>query len=99
MKINGTPPQPGAGVSTPARTGTSRASAQLKSGESGEVSLSDLASRLQSIETSVDQPFDASRVESLKQAIRDGRFQVNPDVVADRLIQDLKKLLAPGAKA
>jgi negative regulator of flagellin synthesis FlgM len=60
------------------------------------VTLSDLASRLQSLESEMaaGQPFDAARVEEIKQAIRDGRFKVNAEVVADRLIESMKELLA-----
>ncbi|MDW8468016.1 MAG: flagellar biosynthesis anti-sigma factor FlgM [Burkholderiales bacterium] len=62
-----------------------------------KVSLSDLAVRLQQIEaeTEASAPFDAARVEEIKAAIREGRFKVNAEVVADRLIQSLKELLGP----
>ncbi|MCX7962304.1 MAG: flagellar biosynthesis anti-sigma factor FlgM [Burkholderiales bacterium] len=62
-----------------------------------KVSLSDLAARLQQIEAETDAsaPFDAARVEEIKAAIREGRFKVNAEVVADRLIQSLKELLGP----
>lgn len=91
MKINGTPPNPMPGAAAPAKPGTARtgpaASSQL------EVSLSSLATRLNRIESEAAAPFDAARVESLKQAIRDGQFKVNAGVVADRLIDELKLML------
>lgn len=64
--------------------------------ESANVSISDLAAQLHSIEAelSTSEPFDASRVEEIKQAMRDGQFKVNPEVVADRLIESMKQLLA-----
>lgn len=37
---------------------------------------------------------DAARVAEIKQAIADGRFQVNPDVVADRLLQAVRELIS-----
>jgi negative regulator of flagellin synthesis FlgM len=93
MKINGPTdsPRPAAGGADKPRESRPAKAA----GESASVSLSDLASRLQSLESDLaGQPFDAARVEELKQAIRDGRFKVNAEVVADRLIESMKELLA-----
>jgi len=36
---------------------------------------------------------DATRVSEIKQAISEGHFKVNPVVVADRLLQTVKKLI------
>jgi len=36
---------------------------------------------------------DASRVAEIKQAISEGQFKVNPDVVADRLLQTVQELI------
>jgi negative regulator of flagellin synthesis FlgM len=93
MKINGPTdsPRPAAsGAEKPRESRPAKAA-----GEGASVSLSDLASRLHSLESDLaNQPFDAARVEELKQAIRDGRFKVNAEVVADRLIESMKELLA-----
>ena len=40
--------------------------------------------------------FDAAKVQAIKQAMREGRFQVNADAVADRLLESVRELLAPG---
>jgi negative regulator of flagellin synthesis FlgM len=37
---------------------------------------------------------DAAHVAEIKQAISEGRFKVNPDVVADRLLQTVQELIA-----
>jgi negative regulator of flagellin synthesis FlgM len=37
---------------------------------------------------------DAARVSEIKQAITEGRFKVNPDVVADRLMQTVRDLIS-----
>jgi negative regulator of flagellin synthesis FlgM len=39
--------------------------------------------------------FDSAKVDAIRQAIRDGRFQVNAGAIADRLIADAAALLAP----
>lgn len=37
--------------------------------------------------------FDAARVERVAQAIRDGSFRVDPEVIADKLIANAQELL------
>jgi negative regulator of flagellin synthesis FlgM len=37
--------------------------------------------------------FDADKVQRLAQAIRDGKFQVNPEAIADKLISNAAELL------
>ena len=39
-------------------------------------------------------PFDAEKVARLSQAIADGSFKVNPDVIADKLIGNARELLS-----
>lgn len=99
MKIHGStdplrPERSGGG-----KTDAARPAAGTPSAESASVSLSDLASRLQSLESEMaaGAPFDAVRVDEIKQAIRDGQFKVNAEVVADRLIESMKELLAKKA--
>lgn len=38
--------------------------------------------------------FDAAKVERIAQAIRDGKFQVNAEAIADKLIANAAELLA-----
>ena len=58
---------------------------------SDEVQLSSLASQLLASESSA--PFDASRVGEIKQAISEGRFTINAEVIADRLIASARELI------
>jgi negative regulator of flagellin synthesis FlgM len=60
--------------------------------ESGTVHLSKEA---QSIEKNLanDEVFDNARVAEIKQAISEGRFVVNPDKVADRLVETVRELI------
>jgi negative regulator of flagellin synthesis FlgM len=63
---------------------------------STNVKLSSLSSALQMIEKGfADTPVvDVARVAELKQAISDGRFKVNANAVADKLIDTVRQLIA-----
>lgn len=57
--------------------------------------LSSLGGTLATLQTELAQPaFDAGKVDEIKQAIRDGKFQVNADAVADKLIASAQDVLA-----
>ncbi len=60
-----------------------------------KVELSPLSSQLQSIESNLasEGVFDTARVAEIKQAISEGRFKVNAEVVADRLLDTVRELL------
>ena len=53
------------------------------------VQLSPLAARLQNIDASLEteQSVDSARVAEVKRSMAEGRFQVNAEKVADRLIE------------
>jgi negative regulator of flagellin synthesis FlgM len=65
------------------------------SGGGDRVELSPLSSQLQAIESSMaDTPVvDSARVAEIRQAIAEGRFKVNPEQVADHLLQTARELL------
>jgi len=42
---------------------------------------------------SADGSFDAEKVHRIAQAIRDGKFKVNPEAIADKLIANAQELL------
>jgi len=77
-----------------AKPGKGAASAP-NSGGGDRVQLSPLSSQLHAIESSMaDTPVvDSARVAQIRQAIADGRFKVNPDAVADSLLQTARELL------
>ncbi len=58
---------------------------------SAQVALSEAAAALSS--KNADATFDSKKVERIAQAIRDGKFEVNPEVIADKLIQNAAELL------
>ena len=64
-------------------------------GTGPRVELSPLGSQLAGIEaTLADVPVvDVQRVEEIKLAIAEGRFKVNPDVIADKLLETVQELI------
>lgn len=75
----------------------SKGAASAPSSRGGDhVQLSPLSSQLQAIESSMaDTPaVDSARVAEIRQAIAEGRFRVNSDVVADHLLQTARELLS-----
>ncbi len=65
-------------------------------GGSSNVQLSTLTARMREIENRLGdtQVVDAARVAEIKQAIAEGRFKVNADVVADRLLDTVRELIS-----
>lgn len=63
-----------------------------------QVALSSLSARLQEAGAAMaDTPVvDAARVAEIKQAISEGRFQVNPERVADGLLESVRQMLSQG---
>jgi negative regulator of flagellin synthesis FlgM len=57
------------------------------------VSISDASRALQLNGVTNDVPFDTKRVEAIKSAISAGHFKVNPEAVADKVIQSASQLL------
>lgn len=60
------------------------------------VSLSQLASTFQGAEKP---PVNAARIQEIKEAISQGRFKINPEAIADGLIQSTRDLLDAQRKA
>lgn len=75
----------------PARQGVRRENAPTSS----SVQLSALSARMREIESRLGdtQVVNTARVAEIKQAIAEGRFKVNPDVVADKLIDTVRELI------
>lgn len=80
------------------RPGKSSTPSTTASGE--KVELSSLSARMQEIEaTLANVPVaDASRIAEIKQAMAEGRFQVDASKVADGLIQSVREMIASQAR-
>jgi len=81
-------------VSAPndARTSTARGTEPVA--ETERVQLSDLGSRLSQLEGQFSgSDFDVKKVEEIRNAIAEGRFKVNADAIADKLLASVSELL------
>jgi negative regulator of flagellin synthesis FlgM len=57
--------------------------------------LSSVASTLAALEPELRAPeFDQAKVEAIKQAMREGKFEVNANAIADKLITSVQELLS-----
>jgi len=75
--------------------GAANKAADVSATSTDKISISDLSQQLSVLESKLSQgeEFDAARVEAIKQAMRDGEFKVNAEVVADKLIASVKEML------
>jgi negative regulator of flagellin synthesis FlgM len=98
VKINnsvGRPP----GVNSPQEVAGGKTPSQPQvstGGRTGDrVDITSLSSQLQALESKLADVnvVDSARVDAIKQAISEGRFNVNSEVVADRLIASVKEYL------
>ena len=96
MKIDSTIKSVSSGAVSSGGSRPGKGAASTPSPGGGDrVQLSPLSSQLQAIESSMaDTPVvDSARVAEIRQAIAEGRFKVNPDAVADHLLQTARELL------
>ena len=64
------------------------------SSDDDNVTINPAAAQLSKLGGGSGQVFDSERVQALRQAISEGRFAVRTDVIADRLISNVKDFLA-----
>lgn len=97
MKINNSVGRP-QGVTSPQEIAGGKAPAQPQvspRGTGDRVDITSLSSQLQALESKLSDVnvVDSARVDAIKQAISEGRFNVNSEVVADKLIASVKEYL------
>ena len=76
---------------TPATERKNPPAAEIRAEPSAKVALSPEASALASVRA--EPSFDAAKVERIAQAIRDGKFTVDAEAIADKLIVNAEELL------
>lgn len=73
---------------------TASATAQAKAADVGvQVSVSALAKSLEKPEVNAPGDIDTGKVATVKQAIKEGTYKVNPEAIADRMLQDAQDML------
>jgi negative regulator of flagellin synthesis FlgM len=92
MKIGSTDIKPPVLPLAPERKKADGANASGAAQASAQVEISAAGSLLSGAST--DPTFDAQKVEKIAQAIREGKFQINPEAIADKLIDNAKELLS-----
>lgn len=94
MKIGHLDKQPAVTpVTTERKGGAGETAAAPSTGGSAEPSTHvELSSSALSSESSTPE-FDSEKVNRIAQAIREGKFTVNPEAIADKLIQNAQELL------
>jgi negative regulator of flagellin synthesis FlgM len=90
MKIGPLESKPVTTPAAPERKGHA-ASAQSPVEPSAQVQLSPAAASLSGLGS--DATFDSAKVDRIAQAIRDGKFKINPEAIADKLIINAEELL------
>lgn len=83
------------GIASEGVTGKNGRAGSAKPEPGVSVELSSLSSRLRVLDpqASGGEVVDAARVSEIKLAISEGRLKINADVVADRLLETVRKLL------
>ncbi len=94
MKIGSTDSKPAVSPAGPDRKTSTTAKAEggkPAPEPSAKVQISGAANVL--AKAAADPTFDTAKVERIAQAIRDGKFEVNAEAIADKLIQNAQELL------
>ena len=98
MKINSATPTIG-GTPDAGRTRSPNAAQPRPGAASTErVDISSLSARMQEVGAG-EAPVNAARVAEIKQAISEGRFQINPERIADGLLASVRDMLGRSNKA
>ena len=96
MKINGPLPSVTPNDTSVQIKGAATGARKSTAAAADQVDLSSLSARLQDVEAAMaDTPaVDAARIAEIKQAISEGRFQINPERIADGLLDSVRQMLA-----
>ena len=70
---------------------------QAQTNTSEPVTFSSAVAQLQN--DTQQQPVDQAKVQEIKQAIAEGRFKINPEAIADKIIASAKDLISAQRRA
>ena len=102
MKIdNSIKPLGGNGIAGNRSAGKSAGGEKAPQVDGVSVQLSALSSQVHTIGSGLaasDGVVDTAQVAEIKQAIAEGRFHINPEAIADRLLESVKELISASRK-
>ena len=60
-----------------------------------QIRISEMSGQLSALESELasSPAFDSGRVDAIKQAIREGKFTINPEAIADKLLASVEEFL------
>jgi negative regulator of flagellin synthesis FlgM len=92
VKINSATPSIGSAPDSGRTRGPAAAQSRPDAGSAERVDISSLSARLQEVGAG-EAPVNAQRVAEIKLAISEGRFQINPERIADGLLASVRDML------
>ena len=76
-----------------APAGVAQQAARAMPTEGASVTVSTLARTLEQSDRGVGSDFDSKKVASMRAAIKDGTYAVNPEAIADKLLSNAQEML------
>lgn len=98
MKINSALPSIGSTSDSGRARGAAAPQQKAGPGAGERVDISSLSASLQEVGAG-EAPVNAQKVAEIKQAIAEGRFQINPERIADGLLNSVRDMLGRAGKA
>lgn len=97
MKINSAIPSVGSAPESGRPRGPAATSPRPEANSGERVDISSLSARLLEVGAN-DAPANVQRIAEIKQAIAEGRFQINPERIADSLLASVRDMLGQAKK-
>jgi negative regulator of flagellin synthesis FlgM len=97
VKINSAIPSIGTAPDSGRARAPANAQPRPEAAASARVDISSLSARLQEVGAG-EAPVNSQRVAEIKQAIAEGRFQINPERIADGLLASVRDMLGHAGK-
>lgn len=95
MKISNSTPSIGSAPDSGRARAPTATPQRAETGSSERVDISSLSARMQEVGAG-EAPVNAQRVAEIKLAISEGKFQINPERIADGLLASVRDMLGRG---